>query len=874
MPSAHLIKLVDYMPPPFGVPMVDLSIELGRTETIVRNTMRVVRDKTQEKQPLRLNGEGQNVISVQLDNRALDQDSFCMSDKELVFDRCPDDFVLTIVSTFDPSTNKSCRGVFEIDQVLLSQCEPHGFRRITFFPDRPDVLSRYTVKLIGSLQAYPMMLSNGNRTGEGLLGDGRWWVSWRDPYPKPCYLFAIVAGRLAESNSSFVTRSGRTISLSVFTEPQYIEQCQFAMQSLKQAMHWDEAKYGLECDVEHYSIVAVTGYGSAMENKGLNVFDTSGIAASPEMTTDDDALLVRRIIGHEYFHNWTGNRVTLRDWFQLSLKEGLTRYRDQRFTEDFTAGTFRIDAVKALMRNQYPEDDGPAAHAIQPKCYSTIENFYTNTIYEKSAEVFRMLEALLGSPTYHRGFDLYINQYDGRAATLDDFVAAMELASGTDLTQFRRWYTNIGRPRVQITSSYDHGARRYQIHAVQSFPQDRGGDTKEPFHIPIRCALFSSAGAPISFSSERESSAVLETTLQLRDWKQTFTLHNIAECPVPSLLRGFSAPVSMDIQLSSAQLTTLMLGDNDPYRRWESAQTLLSDEIRRRASTADNDISNVLPDYLAGAFQVLMQSQDDDLLKAQILSLPDEPELSDGLDTIPLDSHMNARETVKRLLGRELSRELQIQLNKPQPTIWGLAEPRSTGFRKLRAVCLEYLMAADPDSWAGICLRDACDPTSMSKSYHALSILVHYDRPERDAALNWFYWKWKTCAPALDKWFAAQALSRMPAAVHRIIELAQHPELDVRNVARVNSFYGNFFRQNRVAFHDKCGKGYEFLADWLVKNDTLGRGRANRYMPLINQWRRFDSTRQELMTKALQKVVDTPGISSALRDTVNQSLGM
>lgn len=868
-----LVRLADYRAPDFVVETTDLAFDLDAERTIVHNKMSLRRSVTAERDaPLRLDGRLLELVSLSIDGAAVDAGT-CMVDADgLTISAVPDSFEMEIVTAINPAKNLTAHGLFALDGKLATQCEAEGFRQITYFTDRPDVLARYRVTLTADKARYPVLLSNGNPVARGETDDGRHWVVWEDPYPKPSYIFAVMAGDFGLLSDSFTTASGREVTLGIYADAEVIPQCGFAMEVVKRSLAWDEMVFGLEYDLDRYNIVALSGWAGAMENKGLNLFEAHGIVTDPETTTDDDYVIIERIIGHEQFHNWTGNRVTCRDWFQLSLKEGLTRLRDQLFIADkLGSGAWRIENVRALRRNQFPEDDGPAAHPIQPPAYAEIGNFYTGTVYDKGAEVVRMFIALLGWEGFRKGFDLYIARHDGHAVTTEDFVKAMEDASGRDFTQFRRWYTQGGRPQVSASGAYDAASKSYVLRLRQTCRTIAGGAPPQPFEIPVVLGLVGADGSPLSFRHAEKTG--YEATLELTKADQTFTLTDIASAPVPSLLRGFSAPVTITAALSDEERALLMAHDPDPFARWDASQTLGIKVIRDLAAAHSAGRPMQTPQSFMDAFAATLQDRSiGDLLKSQILSMPDEPVLSEGLARIDLDGHMAGRTFLRRALASRFKDQLLDTYHALASTGRYVPDYDQISRRRLRNASLELLTALETPEIAELCLAQVRTATNMTDQFEALCMLTHASTPQRDEALDWFYARWKTNATVVNKWFNAQALSRAPGAVARIIALEGHPAMDMTDMARSLAFYGGFFRQNRVAFHDPSGEGYRFLADRLLLIDRLGRGGSHYVMPQINQWRRYDPARQSLMRRELERLAGTDTISRGLRENVMRAL--
>lgn len=868
------VRLRDYAPFPFHLHSVELRVELDRNATRVES--RLVLERRVDapiNAPLLLDGADLGLASISLDGAALPPDCYELGNDRLCIGNLPDRCELMIVVVISPAVNRGDEGLMELGGKLATQCESEGFRRITWFPDRPDVMATYTVTLIGDPAVYPHMLSNGDLVDEGTFADGRHWVRWEDPIPKPSYIFAIVAGDFAVLRDQYITASGREIALAIYADHERIAECGFAMGALKRALRWEEEKYHREYDLGRYNIVALTGHVGAMENKGLNIFDANGICADPEISTDSDYLVIERILAHEVFHNWSGNRVTCRDWFQLSLKEGLTRFRDQCFSQDMSAaGVKRIEFVKALQRNQFPEDDGPAAHPVKPREYIEIRNFYTGTVYDKGAEVIRMMSCLLGEAPFREAVQRYFDKYDLQAVTTEDFVATVADASGRDLDQFELWYHQAGRPRVEASGSYDSQANSYDLTLRQHNAPSSGQPKKAPLHIPVLAGLVDSAGRELAAGCDAARLVDGNFLLELREEVQTFHFEDVASAPIPSLLRGFSAPVSLHTDLAPEQLAVLMAHDPDPYNRWQSGQTLAIAVIRALAADWHAGRPLVLDDLYAEAWErVLQDRQTDQALVAELLLLPDEPALSEGLPQIDIDGHKAGRDY---LLG-ELARrnrdrllELYDELTDSGPYQFNAA---ALGRRSLRNRCLETLLALPDSEIQSLCLAQIEGAGNMTDAFAALAAICHVDCPQRHTGLASFYRRWQHKAPVIDKWFNAQALSRMDGAIDTILALEQHPDMDIMNMPRAMAFYGGFFRQNRIAFNDPDGRGYNMLADRLVLIDSVKPGTTYWLMPQLLQWRRFDSARQALMKQALEKVL-AADISKGLFEIVSKAL--
>jgi aminopeptidase N len=867
------VRLEDYQPPMFRVDHVVLNIEIDPncTRVVTKLTVSENRDDA-----FRLDGDELELQWVNLDGRRLEPAEYRIEDKGLLILNAPGQFELEICSSINPRSNPREMGLFERRGILATECEPNGFRRISFFPDRPDVLATYDVTLIGDRERYPVMLCNGNLVEQGDLDGGRWWVTWRDPVPKPSYIFAFFAGKLGRMQDHYETDSGRRIELNIYIEPHLVDQCGHAMASLKRALQWDERTYGFEYDLDVYNIVGLVGHGNAMENKGLNLFAAEGIVADKDTISDVDYLVIERIIAHEVFHNWTGNRVTCRDWFQLCLKEGLTRFRDQTYDQDLAMGSIkRIWQVKNLRRNQFPDDDGPGAHAVRPRSYYTVENFYNSTVYDKGAEIVRMLRGLLGADLFQEGMRLFIERHDLQAATLEDFLASMADASGRDLQQFARWYDIVGRPRLCVEHHYRPESRICELR----FTQARSDDIPEPVVIPLAMGLLAENGEPLAFrvgkvDAKKQTSTVLEITEAV----QSVILHDVDSKPIPSLLRGFSAPVSLVHSLNRQQLGTLATSDTDPYASWDSMQRLYIGVIREIA-TQGTESQVINPDEIIvdSVRSVLAGGARDKGLAAELLDVADEPNLSEGLARIDLDGLMAGRRLVMRTIARELRDELQNEYQRNNSgNAWSLDEA-SIGSRMLKNACLRLLASGADDGPSGQVIIDQCfrqltHSDCMTDRFAALSCLIDLQCPERDAAIGWAFEQWKSSPILLNYWFTAQALGRTPDVIPRLKALLEHPAYDPTNTAHAMALFGSFFRQNREMFHDSSGAAYEWLADVLLQVDKVRAGAAAWLMPQIKQWRRYDENRKNLMRTALERIASTEGISRALYENVNGAL--
>ena len=856
------IYLKEYKPPSFWIETVNLRFELGETET------RVVSEMEFRKNPdvdapnmLELHGEHLTLGAIFLDDRALSDADFSVSDEKLWIPGVPDQFILQVETFIRPQDNTSLEGLYKSSGNFCTQCEAEGFRKITYYLDRPDVMARFTTTIVADKQRYPVLLSNGNPTDMGDYQDGRHYVTWEDPFKKPSYLFALVAGNLECVEDTFTTLSGREVALRIYVEKHNVDKCDHAMRSLQKSMAWDEQKYGREYDLDIYMIVAVDDFNmGAMENKGLNVFNSKYVLARPETATDVDFVNIEGVIGHEYFHNWSGNRVTCRDWFQLTLKEGLTVFRDQQFTADMTSPTVkRIDDVNVLRTRQFAEDTGPMSHPIQPDSYVEINNFYTVTVYNKGAEVIRMIHTLLGEQGFRRGMDLYFERHDGEAATTEDFVKAMEDASGVDLKQFRRWYHQAGTPLLSVSGHYDTDKQQYTLRVRQSTPVA----SNRPFHIPVALGLVDAGGQDVPGSAQ---------VLSLTEPEQTLVFDNVEGPVVPSVLRGFSAPVRLQLELGDSDLAFLMANDNDEFNRWNCAQQLAVNMILHLIEDYNAARDLVIDSAFLDAFrQVLLDDQLDKALAARVLTLPSEDYLAELMTVVDVDAIHRVRDFCRLAIAHQFHKELQQVYNQNQDAEYDLSA-EAMGRRSLKNLCLAYLVRLKQPEYLQLAVQQFQSAANMTDQMAALRALAHTECDERDQVLQQFYQRWKDDALVVDKWFTVQASASLPDTLQRVAELEQHEAFDIRVPNRVRSLYGAFSQANPVCFHDATGKGYAFLADCVKRLNTLNPQIAARLaLPLI-RWKRYDSNRQRLMKQQLQSIADMPDITRDLYEIVNRGL--
>jgi len=873
--TPRAIYLKDYQAPAYWVDQVELEFDLAAQTTRVSARLHLRRnpDTAAADTPLVLDGQELNLLSVAIDGQPLAAAEYQLGDEQLIIPGVPASFVLETLCEIRPEQNTALEGLYASGRMMCTQCEAQGFRRITYFPDRPDVMSRYRVRLVADRQAYPVLLCNGNPIEQGELGDGRHFVLWEDPSLKPSYLFALVAGDLRHIEDEYTTRSGRKVQLRLYTEEENIHKCDHAMASLKQAMAWDERTYGREYDLDIYMIVAVNDFNmGAMENKGLNIFNASCVLASPETATDDDFYSIQSIIGHEYFHNWSGNRVTCRDWFQLSLKEGFTVFRDQEFSSDLNSRAVkRIDDVNVLRTFQFAEDSGPMAHPVRPDHYIEISNFYTVTVYNKGAEVVRMLRNLLGAAGFRKGTDLYFSRHDGQAVTCDDFVRAMEDANQVDLGQFKNWYSQAGTPALRIQGDYDGSRQTYRLHVEQAAGNEAA---TLPFQIPLAVGLLDAAGRDLPLQLAGEPAAVEGTrVLDVREPAQTFEFTGLAQKPVASVLRGFSAPVKVSIPRSEDELAFLLAHDSDEFNRWDAGQQLALQELLRqiRAHQAGEPLPE--PVALTAALAKAMADRGiDKMLLAQILTLPSESYLADQVEVVDVDAIYHARLFTRRHLSRTLYEqflELYTQNGDDGPYVFNSSEMAR---RALKSVCLSYLVESEKEEEFQRCYRQFHEANNMTDQQTALGCLSQHETPLRLQALAEFYQRWQGDAQVVDKWLGIQARSRLPQTLDEVRRLMQHPAFNFRNPNKVRALIGGFCRGNPVRFHAANGSGYAFLTENVLALDKLNPQIAARLVQAIIRWRRYDSQRQSLMRSSLQQILETSGISRDTYEVVARGL--
>ncbi|MFL6672887.1 MAG: aminopeptidase N [Massilia sp.] len=867
----------DYTPPSYLVDTVELGFDLAPARTIVANRLTMRRNPDSAQREIELCGEDIKLVALRMNGKTLAKGEYLLEGRFLRIPNAPEEVTLEIETLCVPEQNTTLSGLYVSNGNFFTQCEAEGFRRITFFPDRPDVMAKYTVMLRADKEQYPVLLSNGNLIEEGELGDGRHYAKWEDPFKKPSYLFALVAARLVCQEEKFPLADGRQALLQVWVEEGNLDKTDYAMQSLKKSIRWDEQRYGLELDLDRFMIVATSDFNmGAMENKGLNIFNTKFVLANPRVATDVDFQGIEAVVGHEYFHNWTGNRVTCRDWFQLSLKEGLTVFRDQEFSADMIGtdtgrAVTRIDQVRTLRQAQFPEDAGPMAHPVRPDSFVEINNFYTVTVYEKGAEVVRMYQTLLGREGFRKGMDLYFERHDGQAVECDDFRRAMADASGRNLDQFERWYSQAGTPVVRAETRYDEQANTYELKLVQSCPPTPGQPDKLPFHIPVAVGLLGADGRDLPLVLDGKKLGAT-TVLELTEPEQTFVFTGVTEQPTPSLLRDFSAPVILQYGYNDAELLHLFSHDSDPVNRWEAGQRLsMSRLLKLTGEVAAGGKMNLDDTYLDAMRKMLVDDALDPAFREQALLLPTETMIAEQVEVVnPMAIHM-ARQFVRADIGARLRKELLEQYNANQTPGEYSPDAVSAGRRALKNLALAYLTAAPSEEAVALAQQQFDQADNMTDRVAALGALLHARAPSAQEALNRFYREFENDPLVIDKWFAMQA-SASTTDVNKVRELMRHPAFNLRNPNRARSLVSTFCVANPVQFHAPDGSGYAFWAEQVTALDKLNPQVASRLSRAMDRWRRYAPGLQVHMKKALQQVNGLKKLSNDVREVVGKAL--
>ncbi len=857
MTTPKTIYRKDYTVPDFLILDVKLHFSLDVENTKVLSTLTFQRNSESKNQNADLVLHGEKLVLNRVILNETELTNYVLTPETLTISNVPETFTLIIENTINPKENTALEGLYLSNGMLCTQCEAEGFRKITYFLDRPDVMTKFTVTMVANKTEFPVLLSNGNKVASGEFENNQHWVTWNDPFAKPSYLFALVAGQLECVSDTFVTQSGRKIDLEIFVEAHDKDKCAHAMQSLKHAMRWDEDVYGREYDLDLYMIVAVSHFNmGAMENKGLNVFNTKFVLARPDTATDFDYEGIEGVIAHEYFHNWTGNRITCRDWFQLSLKEGFTVFRDQEFTADRTSHAVkRIEDVTLLRTRQFAEDASPLAHPVRPDSYIEINNFYTLTVYEKGAEVVRMLRTLLGAEGFRRGSDLYFERHDGQAVRCDDFVSAMQDANNVDLSQFRLWYSQAGTPKIHVEQNYNAENKTFSLMLSQSYPNQ-----SKPLLIPIRLGLL---------NSKSGEDLITETLLQFNQMQQTFTFENLDAKPIISILRGFSAPVNVEIERDLEELAFLSQHDSDSFNRWDASQQLVEKIILDLVKTPNAPI----PEILLKTFETVLISPIEDLAYfSLLLSLPSENYLAERMEIVDFDGIHNSRERILKAIAEKFENVLTQIYNANHKDESGDFSSDAIGRRRVKNACLAFLSKLESIQIQEIAKSQFENAKNMTDQMAALTAIVHNNHSAKNDCLEKFYTQWQNEPLVIDKWFALQASSPAADTFETVQKLRSHVAFDMKNPNRVRSLIGAFSQTNPVHFHAKNGHGYQFLGDAILELNAINPQVASRMVTPLTAWRKVNPSRQDLMKAQLQRIIKTKNISNDVYELAAKSL--
>ena len=859
--------LKEYKKPDFSISSTELEFSLNPGVTTVRSRLHIKRQCDDLMAPLKLDGVELKIVDIQIDEEYLDAPDFSYDGEVLTVPVVPHEFIFIATVEIDPGENTRLEGLYLSNGNYCTQCEAEGFRHITFYLDRPDVMSVFSTIIRADKQAFPVLLSNGNKVDSG-EDETRHWVKWSDPFPKPSYLFALVAGDLACIRGNFTTRSGREIDLEFYTEHHNRDKCDHAMISLQKAMRWDEEKFGLEYDLDLYMVVAVDDFNmGAMENKGLNVFNTKYVLANAQTATDSDYLNIEGVIAHEYFHNWTGNRVTCRDWFQLSLKEGLTVFRDQEFSSDMMSRAIqRINDVRALRAHQFSEDAGPMAHPVRPQSYLEINNFYTMTVYNKGAEVVRMYHTLLGEKGFRKGMDLYFERFDGQAVTTDDFRIAMQDANGFDFSQFQRWYDQAGTPVVTLQRIYDAESHTLKLWIKQDAGHTEG-EPNEPFHIPLKLALFDQAGNALGLNEQGDQELVFNILAN----DQTFEFKNIPESPLVSAFRGFSAPVIIQSDLSLAELAQLMTCETDSFNQWDALQQYATQVMLELIQADSIQVTKTVKGLITAFSTLLDNDQIDTSLLAEMMLLPGEKFLAEMCTPVDVHKIHQVRKFVKQQLASHLETRLLDLYHACHDEGPYQVTPKAIGKRSLKNTCLNYLTLLAQDSFFELAEKQFTAADNMTDQIGSLSAVVDHNNDTKKRLFDSFYSKWSNTALVVDKWFQLQASSQAEGALTEIFALEQHPAFNLKNPNRTRSLLGPF-QANSVVFHDPSGRGYAFLADKIIELDSLNPQIASRMASAFLNWKKLVPSLSALMKQQVLRIQSSPGLSNDVAELMASCL--
>jgi len=875
------IQRRDYQPFEWQVVATHLHFDLHASATRVRSELKLRRQPAKDSQDRTLVLDGVDIAleSIYLDGEPLPENRFHITASALIIQQLPDQCTLCINTLINPQGNTALEGLYRSGNLFCTQCEAEGFRKITYYPDRPDVLSVFDVSIEADIEHCPTMLCNGAPVSQEVLENGRHRIQWHDPHPKPCYLFALVAGRLSVIEDHFTTASGRSVLLQIYVESHNSERCEFAMLALKKSMRWDEQVYGFEYDLERFMIVAVDDFNmGAMENKGLNIFNSRYVLADKQTATDTDFIGIESVIAHEYFHNWTGNRITCRDWFQLSLKEGLTVFRDQCFSADQHSSVVkRIEDVRLLRARQFPEDAGPMAHPIRPESYIEINNFYTLTVYEKGAEVIRMLHTLLGEADWRKGMDVYVERHDGSATTCDAFIDAMQSVTDSDLEQFRRWYSTAGTPELEVVEHYDECSREYRLELTQRIPDTPGQSHKLPLHIPMVLGLMDSHGKSITINQGRPADEPHSAIFDLREYSQTLVFPNLDAKPVPSLLRGFSAPVKLQHGVDNSSLAFLMCHDTDAFNRWEAGQRLSQRVILSMLDSQgrfveDNLNRDALEKLLDALDKVLGDDSLDLAFRAEMLLMPTPQTLANALTMVDYQALDKARRKVLVCMAREFEAPLLELVQSGRDVSLAMLDDRAMGMRKLANTALVLIGHLQATLWEPLAVEQFKLNANMTDRLAALTCLCNGEGETREQALNEFYLAAKGNRLVVDKWFAVQAMSSRTQIVDDVLALYKHPDFEVANPNRLRSLVASFAMNNPVGFHSSDGRGYAFVADQVLALNARNPQLAAGLVAPLTHWRIMVRESAGMMQDQLARISACDSLSSDVYELVSKSL--
>lgn len=868
-----IIYRKNYQQPNYWVESVNLGFMIEPEFTVVKSRIQFNYNNDSSHQSLELNGVDLELLRISINGKKLNPDEYSLSNEILTIHAVPEKFELQVENKIYPSKNTALEGLYQSGNFFLTQCEAEGFRKITYYPDRPDVMAPFDVTLVADKEKYPVLLSNGNLVSSGDLKNGKHYAKWSDPHPKPSYLFATVVGDLHYIEENYTTSEGNEVNLRIYVEEENLGSCQYAMDSLVRSMQWDEKRFGLSYDLAQYNIVATNDFNmGAMENKGLNIFNSKYVLARPETATDNDFIGVEAVIGHEYFHNWTGNRVTCQDWFQLSLKEGLTVFRDQEFTADMqSAAVKRIEDVRTLKTMQFAEDIGPMSHPIRPDSFIEINNFYTLTVYEKGAEVIRMYHTLLGEEGFQKGMKLYFQRHDGSAVTCNDYRLAMADANNVDLQQFELWYSQNGTPRIIVKEHYDAVSQVYTLNIKQKSPSNIDKNNYKSMHIPMRTALFDESGKQLAL----DKAGSLEKIIELKDKKHEIVFENITSRPIASLFRGFSSPVIVKFERPTDDWLKLMVFDTDSYNRWDATQTISESVIFDAYQAICADKEAQCPQYYIEAISnVLTDTDTDPALLAAALSLPSLKNMMTSMTDIKVEELYQAKEFIKKSIADALEIEFLSVYN--QNFVEGAYQVNSVDVakRNFKNTCLSYLMHTNNPDIKRLCKQQYDNANNMTDSITALSLYVHHQTEDYGDMLSVFYNKWKDNALVMDKWFSLQATSPAPDTLNKVKELMEHEGFSMQNPNKVRALIAAFTAGNLLHFHQASGKGYEFLADQVIVLDKFNPQIASRLVSYFNNWKIFDDSLQKMMKQQLNRIHKIQNLSPDVFEIVSKAINV